>query len=310
MKTYLITGIAGFIGSAIARRLIENGYRVVGIDNFLTGLKENVPRDAEFLELDISKAEELKALDKFKFDAVLHLAAQTSGEISFDDPPKDLMINSLGTLNLLQYCKDREDIKRFLYASSVTVCGDSEVNPIPITQPTNPKSYYGITKLAAENYVTVFSKHLDTTVLRMYNVYGPGQNMENTKQGMVSIYLYFLMKGKPITVKGSGDRFRDFIYIDDVVSAWVKAIDEPKTYGKKYNLGSGDKTTVEKLLNLLAEKWGQPNYPIEYAPGTPGDAHGSQADIEETKDDLNWKPEMSIEEGIEKTVEWVRNISK
>jgi UDP-glucose 4-epimerase len=310
MKTYLITGIAGFIGSAIARRLIKDGYKVVGIDNFLTGLKENIPSEVEFIELDISKAEELKALDKFKFDAVLHLAAQTSGEISFDDPPKDLMINSLGTLNLLQYCKDRGDINRFLYASSVTVCGDSDVNPIPITQRTNPKSYYGITKLAAENYVTVFSKYLDTTVLRMYNVYGPGQNMENTKQGMVSIYLYYFMKDKPILVKGSGDRFRDFIYIDDVVSAWTKAIDNKETYGKKYNLGSGDKTTVEGLLKVIAEKWGNPDYPIEYAEGTPGDAFGSQADIEETKKDLDWKPEMGIEEGIEKTVEWVKNLSK
>lgn len=308
MKTYLVTGVAGFIGSAISRKLLENGHKVVGIDNFSTGFHHNIPDDVEFFEVDISEANQLKTLNNFTFNAVLHLAAQTSGEISFDDPPKDLLINALGTLNLLEYCKDHK-INRFLYASSMAVYGDVEDKPISISQHTNPKSYYGITKLAGEQYVQAFSDRIKTTSFRIFNVYGPGQNMQNIKQGMISIYLYYFMKNKPVLVKGSKDRFRDFIYIDDVVSAWTKAIDEPKAYGAIYNLGSGVKTTVEELLKLIAKKWGDPEHSIEYTERTPKDMFGIQADTKPIMKDLDWKPETDIEEGLSKFIKWVKDLS-
>ena len=308
MKTYLVTGVAVFIGSAISRKLLENGHKVVGIDNFSTGFHHNIPDDVEFFEVDISEANQLKTLNNFTFNAVLHLAAQTSGEISFDDPPKDLLINALGTLNLLEYCKDHK-INRFLYASSMAVYGDVEDKPISISQHTNPKSYYGITKLAGEQYVQAFSDRIKTTSFRIFNVYGPGQNMQNIKQGMISIYLYYFMKNKPVLVKGSKDRFRDFIYIDDVVSAWTKAIDEPKAYGAIYNLGSGVKTTVEELLKLIAKKWGDPEHSIEYTEGTPKDMFGIQADTKPIMKDLDWKPETDIEEGLSQFIKWVKDLS-
>ena len=309
MKTYLVTGLAGFIGSNIAQRLIKDGHRVVGIDNMLTGLKENIPSEAKFLKLDISKAKQLKVLDKFKFDAVLHLAAQTSAEISFGDPTKDLLINALGTLNLLEYCKDNK-VKRFIYASSTSVYGDVDEKPVSINRPANPKSYYGITKLAGEHYVQSFSDRMNTTSFRIFNVYGPGQNMGNLKQGMVSIYMYYFMKDKPVIVKGSKDRFRDFTYIDDIVDAWVKAIDAPKTYGKKYNLAAGKKTTVEKLLKQMALSWGKPMHPIEYVGGTPKDQFGSYADVKPVMKDLKRKPKVGLEEGLDNFVSWARKNSK
>ncbi|PIR44979.1 MAG: NAD-dependent epimerase [Candidatus Vogelbacteria bacterium CG10_big_fil_rev_8_21_14_0_10_51_16] len=309
MKTYLVTGVAGFIGSAIARKLLESGHKVVGIDNFLTGLKENIPSKAKFFKADISKMGELKALNKFKFDAVLHLAAQTSAEISFENPTKDLLINSLGTLNLLEYCKDHK-VKRFIYASSTSIYGDVDEKPVSITRAANPKSYYGITKLAGEHYVQTFSDRMNTTIFRIFNVYGPGQNMGNLKQGMVSIYMYYFMKNKPVIVKGSKDRFRDFTYIDDIVNAWAKAIDAPKTYGKTYNLAAGKKTTVEQLLKHVALSWGKPSYPIEYVGGTPKDQFGSYADVKPIIRDLNWKPRVGLKEGLDNFVKWAKDNSE
>ena len=188
----------------------------------------------------------------------------------------------------------------------MAVYGDTPDTPISILQSPHPKSYYGISKLAGEYYVDAFSDRLHTTSFRMFNVYGPGQDMENIRQGMASIYLYYFMKGQPIMVKGSKDRSRDFIYIDDVASAWCKAGDEPKTFGKKYNLGSGKKTTVEELLRLMAEKWGDSNYPVEFKEGTPKDIFCSYADIRELVTDLGWKPETTIEKGLEAFIAWVK----
>lgn len=306
MKTCLITGVAGFIGSALAKRLLDEGYRVVGIDNFLTGLVENIPPGVIFLEIDITDSAQLEKLDSYDFDVVLHLAAQTSGEISFDDPEKDLQINALGTLYVAQYCSNR-NIPRLLYASSATVYGDAETQPILVSQCKQPKSYYGITKLAGEQYLRLFSEKINITTLRMFNVYGPGQNIDNIKQGMVSIYLYYLMKGEPILVKGSKDRFRDFIYIDDVVDAWVAAVEGSETYGGVYNLSSGSKTTVADLLLVLCEAWGEPQHAIAYTDGTPGDTLGSVGSIEKTKNDLNWSPKVDLKDGVNRTVNWVKN---
>lgn len=305
MKTYLITGVAGFIPSAIARKLLGAGHRVVGIDNFATGYKSNIPPEVTFFEADVSHASQLKVLDDFTFDAVFHLAAQSSGEISFYDPPKDLLSNALGTLNMLEYAKERK-IGRFLYASSMAVYGDTPDTPISIEQYPHPKSYYGISKLAGEYYVDAFSDRMHTTSFRMFNVYGPGQDMENIRQGMASIYLYYFMKRQPIVVKGSKDRSRDFIYIDDVASAWCKAVDEPNTFGKKYNLGSGKKTTVEELLRVIAKQWGDPNHPITYTEGTPKDIFCSYANIDNLVADLKWKPETDLEKGLRAFIAWVK----
>lgn len=305
MKCYLVTGIAGFIGSAIAKRLINDGNRVVGIDNFMTGFAHNVPAEAEFFEFDISDYASFQKLSSFKFDAVLHLAAQSSGEISYDNPAYDVLSNTMGTLNALRFA-ELNGCKRFLYASSMSIYGDVNDEPISVDMCPKPKSYYGITKLSGEHYLRAFASKIDTTSFRMFNVYGPGQNMQNLKQGMVSIYLAYLMNNEPITVKGDKNRFRDFIYIDDVVDAWVSAIDCQKAYGKIYNLSCGKKTTVEELLNALKVAWGKEDHIVEFIGGTPGDQFGIWGDISAIQKDLKWTPKVSLYDGIAKFIEWVK----
>lgn len=310
MSRYLVTGGGGFIGSNIARSLIERGDQVVITDNLTTGIELNIPTGAEFVSLDISQSDQFALIPSGPYDGVLHLAAQSSGEISHDNPGYDLSTNALGTLLMLDWSK-KNDIPRFIYASSMAVYGLTGESPITEDQPLDPISFYGITKQAAEHYVRFYSGHgLDTTVFRMFNVYGPGQNLQNMKQGMVSIYLAYILKGEPVLVKGSMDRYRDFIYIDDVVSAWVTALDDPVSYGKTYNLASGKKTLVKELLSAVIQAWGHDPeaYPIEQGDGTPGDQFGIYADISKLTNDLRWKPEVEISEGLKRMSDWAKRI--
>jgi len=285
-KTYLITGGAGFIGSAIARQLIKKGNKVIVLDNFLTGIRKNIPAGAKFVYFNIADEKEYAKLKNFKIDVVMHLAAQSSGEISFDNPVFDLDVNLRGTVLLLDWCL-KKGVRRFIYASSMAVYGENKRKPLKESGVLNPLSYYGINKLACEHYIKLYAKRgIDFTNLRMFNVYGSGQNIENTRQGMASIYLYYILKNRPIIVKGSRNRFRDFIYIDDVVECWVKTVNNKKTYGKTYNLGTGRKTTVEELLQGLIKSSGYKKYPVVFRGSTPGDIFGSYANIDLIKKDL------------------------
>lgn len=304
---YLVTGGAGFIGGAISRQLLANGHTVAVLDNLSTGYRERVPNGVELIEFDLSDPAAFASLKGDDYDAVLHLAAQSSGEISHDRPAYDLQTNALGTLLLLRWCESNR-IKRFLYASSMAVYGDVSDQPVSEEQRCEPLSFYGITKLAAEHYIRHFSSRgMQTTIFRMFNVYGPGQNMANMKQGMVSIYLAYLLQGVPIVVKGRRDRFRDFTYIDDVVSAWVSSIGERTTFGRTYNLASGTRTRVDQLLEVLVSAFGlSKNHPIEYVDGTPGDQFGIYADVSRLIEDLSWQPEATLPYGVARMVEWAR----
>ena len=305
-KVYLITGGAGFIGSAIARRLLQKNNRVIVLDNLLTGFRENVPSGAEFIYFDVSDKKHYDKLKKIKVDVVLHLAAQSSGEISFDNPVFDLDVNLRGTVLLIDWCvKNR--VKRFVDASSMAVYGDNYRKAIKEDFIATPKSFYGINKLACEHYLRLYSAGgLKFTTFRMFNVYGPGQNIKNVRQGMASIYLYYLLNKKPILIKGSLERYRDFVYIDDIVDAWIKVIDKKNSYGKIYNLGSGQKTKVSRLVKELITSCGYKKYPISVKGKTPGDIFGSLSDITLIKKDIGWKPKVSLKEGIKKMVEFYK----
>jgi len=307
--TFLVTGGAGFIGGAVAKKLITNGYKVYIIDNLRTGFLENVPKDAVFIKGDFSKDETIAKLNNIKFDGIFHIGGQSSGEISFEDPEYDLDTNTLSTLKLLQYSV-KTGCKKFIYASTMSVYGEQEgKEQFSESDETNPKSFYAVGKLASEKYMQIFKNQfdIDFVSLRYFNVYGPGQNLENLKQGMVSIYLkqFFDDNFDEVIVKGSLDRFRDLIYIDDVVDITIKSFFDKNFNNKIINVGTGKKTTVKEILELIKKISGI-NKPIKVEKGTPGDQFGIYADINFLKCLYN-KKLTSFEEGLKKMIDWIKN---
>jgi len=310
MKKALVTGGAGFIGSHLAKRLLKEKWQVDVMDNLSTGYKENVPSGVNFKSVDLSKDNFVKELPNKKYDVVFHLAAQSSGEISFDDPEYDLKTNCLSTVQLLDWCL-KKGIKRFIYTSSMSIYGDQKVQPVKETTAPLPKSFYGIGKLASEKYLRVYEKlGVHSTSLRLFNVYGPGQNMENLRQGMVSIYMAYIVKGQPVLVKGSPKRFRDIVYIDDVIEAYMKCWNNPKTFGKVYNVATGKKTTVKELLKaeLKAFGYNPAKYPVKFKGSTPGDTFGIYAEVSAIKKDTGWKPKVNLREGLKRMSAWARSL--
>lgn len=301
-KTILVTGGAGFIGSAIAKRLLDEGNTVVIADNLSTGKQSNIPEGCEFIRISLENTEEYNKFENYAFDVVCHLAGQSSGEASFGDPEYDFNSHVKTTFNLLTMCRDK-GIKRFLYSSSMASYGDNQYLPIDEKHPQNPKTYYAAGKMAAEAYIKFFNTiGINTTTFRFFSVYGPNQDLDNKMQGMVSIFLSFILNDEPVLVKGSKDRFRDFIFIEDLVDAWIKAIDEPATFGNIYNLASGKKTTVEELVNTEIEVCGKSDYQVDYKGTTPGDQFGAYGDIAKLKKDLKWEPKHTLKDGLTKMV--------
>ncbi len=302
VKHIIVTGGAGFIGSHIARRLISEGYKVTVLDNLSTGKEENVPQDADFIKMDLGLEESYTYLENISCDAVFHLAGQSSGEASFKDPFYDLRSHVHSTFLLLRWCKEN-GIHRFIYASSMAIYGDPKNLPVDEEHSLQPKTFYSAAKIAAEAYVKLYqTMGIQTTIFRFFSIYGCGQNLENRAQGMVSIFLSYMLDNTKITVKGSKDRFRDFVYIDDLVDVLISSYNSPTTYGKIYNVSSGKKTTVEDLIEGLKVSFGYQDYPVEYKKGTPGDQFGVVGDNKCILQDLKWKPKITLQEGLNRMV--------
>lgn len=299
MKVF-ITGIAGFIGSSIAKKLIARGHVVAGLDNLKTGLSCNLPHEADFFDADVRVGEDLRRIPIGEYDVIMHLAGQSSGELSHEDPCYDLDTNAKGTLNVLSVAHEA-GVKRILNASSMGVYGQVTFDECPINESAqlNPLSFYGVSKLAGEKYCNYFiSKGMNITSFRMFNVYGPGQNLDNTKQGMVSIYLSYILAGQPVVVRGSLDRFRDFVYISDVVDFWISAIELKATYGKVYNLGTGVKTTVLELVSTMLDTAGVSRDMLRVEDGTTADQSGIFGAVDSLKSDFGRAPRVMMADGI------------
>jgi UDP-glucose 4-epimerase len=306
---YLITGGSGFIGFALAQALRSDGHQVTLIDR--------VPppfwRGAKFIRGDISSSRFMSGLKvKPRVDAVLHLAAQTSARISQEKPILDVDSNAKGTLQVLEWSKKNE-VRRILYASSMAVYGQPLKPQIHERVPPAPVSNYGVSKLAGEHYLQAYKQYgIAPTIFRLFNVYGPGQNLKNLKQGMVSIYLAYLLKKKEIPITGSLERFRDFICVADVVRAWQLALTHPVTIGKTYNLGTGTKTTVRELLDVLIDACGHnpSTYPTRQISKHAGDQFGLVSDSTLFQQDTGWKPLITLPQGIGQMVRWARSSPK
>ena len=189
MGCYLVTGVAGFIGMSLAKRLLSMGNQVVGIDNLSTGYSDNIPKEVLFFKGGCQDASLYNEIPQVAYEAIFHIAGQSSGEISFDDPVYDLRTNTESTLHLLKFAL-KINCHRFIYASSMSVYGDFLSGPVTERDAINPKSFYAVGKFASEQYLKLYEQYgIKSTSLRFFNVYGPGQNLANLRQGMVSIYL-------------------------------------------------------------------------------------------------------------------------
>ena len=294
----LITGVNGFVGNNIARELVDNGHEIYGIDNLFNSHKDQLNKKINFLEFDISNNLWRDRLDGIKFDAVIHLAAQSSGEVSFEDPLYDLDSNVKGTMQVCIFCKEN-NIKQIIFASSMSVYGEID-GKVSESEETLPLSLYGAGKKASEDYLRIFSESYGVKViaLRLFNIYGNGQNLTNMKQGMASIYLAQAKgKNKSIVVKGSLDRFRDLIHVNDVVKVIFHFLFKKNEKDfEVFNVGSGRKTYVSELINKIQNVFGT-NKNIDVHAGTIGDQKGIYANNSKLMKEMNLKF-IALEDGL------------
>ena len=232
----LVTGGAGFIGSHLTEKLIRENYKVLVVDNLKTigGIPFINPK-SKFIKGDLTNKKILKKIEKWKPKIIFHLAAQSGGESAYDNPKYDLMSNGFATHELCELSK-KIKLKHFIYASSVAVYGNSNKGKITEKSKINPDSIYGVSKYSGELFVNQILKDtkVKTTIFRIFNTYGPGENLNYIKKGMVSIYSHYIWKRKPIIVKGSLNRVRDITYIDDTIKILINTISNKRLKIEKY----------------------------------------------------------------------------
>ncbi|MBX2990056.1 MAG: SDR family NAD(P)-dependent oxidoreductase [Bacteroidetes bacterium] len=316
-RSILVTGGAGFIGSNVAKALIKQGYRVVVLDNESTGNREHVPLEATYIHGDVRNEADLHEAFSHSIDVVFHIAGQASIRKSFDNPTQDLDVNTRGTVLVTSYAQ-RHGVGRLIYASSMTIYGNPSVVPTPEECPPDPLSFYAISKYAGERYVLAAARNnngshpLRATCFRMFNVYGPGQSLSNSYQGVFAIFIGNVLRKEPINIHSDGRQSRDFVHIDDITRAWISAIDNPTTYGQVINLGSGEDVSVNRLCDFVLSTFGtnRAEYPVQFHPPQPGDIRKSVADISKARRMMEWAPQVHLEKGMSETVRWATEQKK
>lgn len=309
MASYLITGGAGFIGSHLAEELVRRDEKVRILDNFDSGTHENINHFIQNVELIEGDIRDLDKLQKSmcSIDYVLHTAALRSVPRSVDDPLSTNEINVQGTLNVLWAAK-AAGVKRMVNVSSSSVYGGCDKLPQVETQPLNPLSPYAVSKLAAEYYCKVFSEiySLETVSLRYFNVFGPRQDPKSEYAVVIPIFINAGLEGRQAEVHGDGLQTRDFTYIADTVDATLLAAVTPGVSGKVFNIACGERYSVLDLLKTTEKLLG---VSIKYVHTDPrqGDARHTQADITLASKLMGYKPKVSFEEGLRRTVEWFSN---
>ena len=305
MINILITGGLGFIGSKIIKQLDKSKYSITIIDNKSSNVLEDF-ENCKILNMDLSDKEILKKNFDEKFDIALHLAGQTSGPASIEDPEKDVRLNVLMTINTILLCK-KLNVKKFIFASTFAVYGDSNKQLLDEDDNCYPKSIYGVSKKSCEEYIKILCSEykMNYIILRMFNVYGEGQDLNRDNQGIVKIFLKQVSENNQINVKGSVDRFRDLVHVDDVVNAWLISIDNDKINNKTFNVGTGKKTTIKELILSLGKIYNkEEKLIIKEIEETKGDIMGCVANISKISS-FGYISSISLLEGIEKFKKWL-----
>lgn len=307
---YVVTGGAGFIGSAIVRALLREGaQRVLVIDNLLTGRESNLDEvrgSIDFQRADIRNYGEIAPLIRGAA-VVFHEAAIPSVPRSIDDPVPSHEVNINGTFNVLRAAREG-GAGRVVYAASSSAYGDTEVLPKVETMNPRPKSPYALQKLVGEHYCSVFTNVycIETVALRYFNVYGPRQDPSSPYSGVLSLFMKAVLERRAPTIFGDGEQSRDFTYVEDVAALNLKAARAPNVSGKLYNGGNGGRITLNQAWALL-QKFEGVEIPPKFGPPRPGDVRHSQADTTRAVRDLGHAPQYSFEEGMRRTLEWYRN---
>jgi len=310
MALYLITGVAGFIGSNIARELVRRGEQVRGIDNFSTGKRHNLEdlSSIEFREADIVDLASIRDACE-GVDYVIHQAAIPSVPRSVQDPITSNVANVDGTLNVLVAARDAK-VKRVVYASSSSLYGDVPTLPKKEDMAPSPISPYAVSKLTGEYYMRSFYRvyGLETVSLRYFNVFGPHQDPTSMYSGVLAIFISRMLRGEPVTIHGDGEQSRDFTYIDNVVSANLLSCHAPaaEAAGRFLNVATNHRITLNQTFETLKKLTGYSGAP-KYGPDRSGDVKHSLADISLAEKHLGYKPLVNFEEGLKRTVHWYRS---
>lgn len=306
--TALVTGGAGFIGSHLVRRLLDDGRRVRVIDDFSTGLRERlrgIEGQIDLIEQSISDPEAC-ARAVAGVDSVFHQAALPSVERSVQDPVGTHDVDATGTLNLLVAASEA-GVRRFVYAGSSSAYGDTEVLPKCEDLPTNPRSPYAAAKLSGEQYSRLFYwvYGLETVVLRYFNIFGPGQDPNSQYSAVIPLLITSALRNISPTIDGDGEQTRDFTYVTNVVEANLKAsvAHASKVCGEVFNVGSGARVSVNDLWAAIRELTGSP-VQARHGPSRPGDVRDSLADLTKSHDRLGYSAAVSLREGLGATIEW------
>lgn len=307
-KKVLVTGGAGFIGSNLVKQLVKEGNSVTVLDNFLSGYRSNLDpyqavniiegdvRDKSKVNMAISGAE-----------IVFHLAASVGNKRSIDHPIIDAEINVIGTLQVLEAAR-REGVRKIVTSSSAGIFGELKTIPIKEDHPIEPDSPYGCTKLCEEKLCLSYAKlyDLEAVCLRYFNVYGPNQRYD-AYGNVIPIFVFRSLRNEPLVIFGDGEQTRDFVHVDDVVQANIKAADTMGVKGA-FNIASGTRITINRLVQLITRNAN--NVKIEYEPERGGDVRHSLADISLAKQKIGYSPSIDLENGIEEYMEWARNLSE
>ncbi len=309
MAHYLVTGVAGFIGSSIARALLARGEQVRGIDNFATGKRDNLVglEKMDFIEGDIARAAD-SARACAGVDYIFHEAAIPSVPRSVKDPLGSNHANVTGTLELLVAARDAK-VKRIVYAGSSSAYGDTPTQPKREDMLPRPLSPYAVTKLTGEHYMGAFHRcyGLETVTIRYFNVFGPRQDPTSVYSGVLARFTTQMLRGEQPTIFGDGETSRDFTYIDNVVSGNLLAIAAPaeKVAGKVFNVATSSRITLNETYKVLQSLTGFQN-PPQYGPERAGDVKHSLADISRAQEALGYKVLVNFRDGLEKTVAWYK----
>lgn len=300
-----VTGGAGFIGSHLVDRLIEDGHTVQVIDNLYTGNKEFVHSKAQFVELDIRDPNLYSVLEEFRPDYIFHEAAQTEVSTSMSDPMLDCDINLMGLINLLNAAV-KLDVKKFLMPSSAAVYGNLDTLPLNEEMLGNPSSFYGLTKLTTEHYLRIYHEAFGLPYIcyRYSNVFGPRQG-NGGEGGVISIFAKAIVQGSPIIIYGDGKQTRDFIYVDDVVEANILGIQHQVT--GIYNVSTGISSSVNLLVDEFRNISGK-DIEVVYDKPRLGDIRDSVLATDKSEKELLFKAKYNLHDGLIKTYEYFKTV--